>query len=1021
MERHREPQITFGAFRIDPADESLWREEERLSLTPKAFAVLRFLVVHRGCLVTKDEMLTGVWPDTIVGDAVVRVCIREIRKALDDDATNPQYIDTVHRRGYRFIAPCAEHESSSSLVQNERRTAARIASPRNDVAAPRDFVGRVTDLEQLDEALDHAREGESRVVFVAGEAGLGKTTLLEAFAARATAGGADVLYAHGQCIAHYGPGEPYLPVLDAMTGLLTREGAKARDLLERHAPTWLQQMPGFVDGPDRDEIVRRTLGANRERMLREMALFLDALTEQAPLLLVLEDLHWSDTSTLDLISFLGNRRDTARLLLIGSYRRGEAEVAQHPVRALVQELGARGRLRKLEAGLLKEHDLAAYLDVRFRGHAFPDTLAARLFETTGGHPFFLVHVVDDLVGRRVLIEAEGRWTVAAEVDQIGVDAPENVRDLITRQLERLEPLEQQILEGASVAGLDFPSVGVAAVTEMGLDEVEEICERLAGRGQFLRTEGVLELPDHSVTARFAFLHSLYRSVLYERLSATRRVRSHRRYARRGVEAYGRRVTEIAAEMAVQFEAAREHETAISHRRQAADNAVRRHANAEAVEHLDQALRLVEQLTEPHHRVTLEDDLLEQLGVVHRSAGQMEAATSRFEALAERAGARGAVDLEVRALLYLASALSWIDRDRSLAAVARVNALLPRVDDPLLRAHAEGSKGYWTVLLQGWTEPAGRSAVDAVTAAEQARDPTLRCIHVTRSVLFEGLQGRYTEAIAAAEKGEGLALGVGDAFDYLLTRYFGGWARLAAGEWATARRCTDEAIDIAERNAHEQWSALFLIELGRLFEQVGAFQRAASIALAILAGPRREHDVTAMRAWTLLGGARLGQKDVDEAASCFDAALAVNDRPVLLDWICRMPLHRGRSAVHLARGEHDAAREQAKRALELATGPGEPSEIALARAALADIAWDAGDRTGAEREIMHAIEATEGTDARPTTWRVHDRAARIMKARRKKSAALDHTARRDEILRSLDHGLTGDPELSEAFGEHPERR
>jgi len=109
-----ETSLSFGAFRLDPQNACVWRGEEMIKLTPKAFAVLHYLVSHPGCLVTKDELFTAVWPKTVVSDVALSVCVREIRKSLDDDAKTPQYIETVYRRGYRFIAPVAASASSVS-------------------------------------------------------------------------------------------------------------------------------------------------------------------------------------------------------------------------------------------------------------------------------------------------------------------------------------------------------------------------------------------------------------------------------------------------------------------------------------------------------------------------------------------------------------------------------------------------------------------------------------------------------------------------------------------------------------------------------------------------------------------------------------------------------------------------------------------------------------------------------------------------------------------------------------------
>src|SRR5215510_15885276 len=103
------PQWRFADFRLDPDNACLWRGTQSIALTPKAFEVLHYLVTHADHLVTKDTLLDAVWPETAVSDAVLRIAIGELRRALSDTAQTPQFIATVHRRGYRFVAPVAEH------------------------------------------------------------------------------------------------------------------------------------------------------------------------------------------------------------------------------------------------------------------------------------------------------------------------------------------------------------------------------------------------------------------------------------------------------------------------------------------------------------------------------------------------------------------------------------------------------------------------------------------------------------------------------------------------------------------------------------------------------------------------------------------------------------------------------------------------------------------------------------------------------------------------------------------------
>ena len=194
--------------------------------------------------------------------------------------------------------------------------------------------------------------GERQVVFVTGEAGIGKTALVDTFA-RGIASDRGIRIGRGQCLEQYGTGEAYLPVLEAI-GRLCREQGQVIDVLRAHAPMWLLQMPSLVSASDRELLSREVFGATRERMLREMGEALEALTADLPLVLILEDLHWSDYSTLDLISYLARQRQAAQLMLIGTYRTVELIISGHPLKAVKQELMAKQQCEELPLEYLRE-------------------------------------------------------------------------------------------------------------------------------------------------------------------------------------------------------------------------------------------------------------------------------------------------------------------------------------------------------------------------------------------------------------------------------------------------------------------------------------------------------------------------------------------------------------------------------------------------------------------------------------------------------------------------------------------
>src|SRR5262245_1674046 len=528
--------LSFDRYSLDLTNERLLHDGDVVSLTPKAFAVLRRLVEDRGQLVKKDDLLRSVWRDTHVSDGVLRVIILEIRRALDDDSGQPRFIETVPRRGYRFIAPRTRTSRQQAVASNQRK-----------------LVGRDGVMAVLDARFERACAGERRLVFLSGEAGIGKTTVLDAFAARA-AQEPDVMIARGACLEHYGVAEAYLPVLEAIGRLLREPGSdRAIRLLEKYAPTWVLQLPWLAPRDDRDALRRELVGVTKERMLREMSEALEALTAESTLVLVLEDLHWSDHSTLDLLGMLARREETARLLVLGSYRPVDVIVAGHPLQSLLQELRVRRQCDGIALPFLAEADVAAYLAQRFGAATSTSDLAAAGHLRTDGNPLFMVRLADELVAVGVLVEDAGRWCLRGPLDDVARAVPESLRALIDKQIGRLEPGAQRVLEVAGVLGDQFTAEAIAAGLGDNPTVVEAYCDALVRQTQLVVPGPLAMLPDGTPISQYFFTHNLYPQVLGARVPAGRRVRLHQRIGEWLERAYAAQPEAVNAQLAWHFE------------------------------------------------------------------------------------------------------------------------------------------------------------------------------------------------------------------------------------------------------------------------------------------------------------------------------------------------------------------------------------------------------------------------------------------------------------------------------------
>lgn len=338
-----------------------------------------------------------------------------------------------------------------------------------------------------------------------------------------------VWVAAGQDIEHSGPGEAFLPVLSALGRL--GQGARRRTLartLARHAPTWLLELPALAAAEDEQALRRAAQGASYERMLRELA---EALTAHRTLILVLEDLQWSDTSTLDLIALLARRSVAARVLVIGTHRPVDADGGAHALPSLVRELAMHGKCAELPLCFLDESEVAAYLSARLALDD-PDglaVLARAVHERTEGNPLFVVNVVEDVLG-----DALDRAHVAPReaAERVRASVPANLRQAIEAPVHRLPEEEQRVLEAASVVGVELSAAALAAGLEADVGEVQCRCATLVRCNLLIEPRGHEAWPDGTVSARYGFVHALYQSVLYERLGPARRRALHRRVAER---------------------------------------------------------------------------------------------------------------------------------------------------------------------------------------------------------------------------------------------------------------------------------------------------------------------------------------------------------------------------------------------------------------------------------------------------------------------------------------------------------
>jgi len=574
----------FASFALDTSNECLWRNGIQIRIPPKPFAVLRYLVENPGRLVTHDELLDALWPETYVQPQVLRTYMLELRKVLGDDAGQPRFIQTQPKRGYRFVAPVVDREWSTGEVKTENAPQA-LKVVR--------IVDREEELGRLEEQARLAAAGERQVVFVSGAVGIGKTALVNEFCRQVTISiPADIATGHGA--EGLGTKEDYYPVIEALNQLCASPaGDRACRILARIAPAWLP-----ARAREREVSSSAALPLSPQRTRGDLCAALEETAQEFPLFLVFEDLHLADTCTLELISELSRRHTPAKLMVLATETL-QAGATEHPLFALKQDLLIHRLCAQITMAPLDKKAVSELLR-RELGQETPPALDSFVYQHSEGNPLFALALLNHLIAQQFLVcngSNGGRWEQRSPFPEIEALVPNELAQLIVLQIERLSPKEQRILEAASLMSVAFPVWAVAAALGQDRAETEDACDQLARSSGLVHRAGHDDLPDGTRSDFYAFAHGLYREVLYQRQPAARRAQGHTRIAERLSEMFAGREENVAREIAMHYEAAGNWQRAAHALRSAARDAQQRRSYYGAAQLLEHALSVSENLSE----------------------------------------------------------------------------------------------------------------------------------------------------------------------------------------------------------------------------------------------------------------------------------------------------------------------------------------------------------------------------------------------------------------------------------------
>lgn len=635
------------------------------------------------------------------------------------------------------VRPAAA-EVEAVLSAASGRSAVQAAS--GIASANHRSVGRQKERTELHEVLEAVARGRGSFVAISGEPGIGKTTIVEDFIAELQASGKGFSIARGRCSERLAGSEAYLPFLEALESLLhTADGSFARTM-RMVAPTWYAQIvPLLPDNASDARVIADIKLASQERLKRELSALFEEAARKSLLILFIDDLHWADESTIDLLAYLAGKFDVMRLLVLATYRPSDLLLARHPFLQVKLDMQARGLCREIALEFLNPREVERYLAQEFPENQFPAGLSELIHARTEGSPLFVADLMRYLRDRKVIVREQDRWLLSRDLSDIRDDLPQSVLSMIQRKIDQLEEEDRRLLVAASVQGNEFDSAVVSKVLGLDAAEVEERLAELDRVYSFVQLLDEAEFPDRTIKLRYRFVHALYQNAFYGSLKPTRRAALSAAVAGALIGYHRDQASRIASQLAFLFEAARDFAQGANFFLVAARNATQLFANREAVKLARRGLDAVAALEPGAERdqkeLSLQLALVMPLVALY-SHGSDDAVSAfvRVRDLCERLG-------ENRFLFHAHHGLYWGyhsrgERDRAWNEIETMFEIAERTGDSGQLMQACFIKG--TTLYQAGKYALARAQLERAVALH---DPQLHAAHGFIYGIDPGLYGR----------------------------------------------------------------------------------------------------------------------------------------------------------------------------------------------------------------------------------------------------------------------------------------
>ena len=858
--------------------------------------------------------------------------------------------------------PAAEAEQRLDMI-----IAGKTGAATRPSAMPRRIsVGRQTERRSLRDVFERVNSGQSLLVCISGEPGMGKTTLVEDFLHDLTADHvSSIQIGRGRCSERLEGTGAYLPFLEALEALLhSADSGSTVRAMKLLAPTWYTQLRTMSE---------ESAGAapppatSLERLKRELVLFLQEATQLRPIVLFLDDLHWADASTVDLINYIASRFDSMRTLIIGTYRPVDLRLARHPMQQVQLDLQARGACIELGLEFLKKEDTIEYLAGEFPGHRFPGTFADLIHSKTEGNPLFMVDVVRYLRNRGTMAQESGHWALVQSVPDIERELPQSVRSMIQKKIDQISEADRKLLSVASVQGIQFDAAVLSDTLKMDAGDVEDRLQEIDRIHAFIRVVGEHEFPDGVFTLKYRFVHVLYQHAVNGLLTPTRRSSYSTAIAESLLRHHGRESMLIAAELALLFETGREFARATEHFLLAARNAARLFANREAATLASRGLATLSRLPDSPGRTREELTLRVTLGVALMSLKgyadpEVEAAYKKAADLCELLGE----SMDLFPVLWGLFTYYHVRAEMG-PAMARADQLLRLAEDShnspaLVQAHNAQAIG---LLVMAKTEAALVHLDSATAIYEPAKhaanallvghDPGVLCrSYAGRALWYLGFPDRALHTVL-----EGLEIAKQRRHPYSLVFATGfvSFVQDLRRDFEAALNSAATAIRLASEEGFPVFGGLCGIVHGWAQVHLNGTPDGLEEMLKSIAALRHTGtEVTRSHNMTLLSDAYLRLENFQECLKIADETLEWSARTGVIDYDAE--LYRIKAAAVLSLGRdvpavQDEAEDLLVRSTTVARTSNNRSWELRTSMDLAEL-WASRDRKQAARELLEGI-------------------------------------------------------------------